>query len=155
MMVTAKLAITSWTDGEYARAGLSLFTASNGKGLGIAIRDNRNGTAPNNQPVLVQFLNDGVTWGNSYLLPAPLAVSNTTPTWYDIRLEVRGGVLYANLWQDGTTEPATWQYSQAGWVQSTSTGAPALNGSSAGVFQTQPYSGATTSLSNVTVTGSV
>jgi subtilase family serine protease len=155
VMVTARLAITSWDPGEYARAGLSVFTAANGKGLGVVVRDNRGTTAPNNQPVLVQFLDDGVTFGNSFLLPTPLTVSATTPVWYDLCLEVRGGVLYANLWQDGTAEPSTWQYSQAGWVQSNSTGAVALHGSSAGVFQTQPYSGATTSFSNVVVTGSV
>src|SRR5262249_12101563 len=31
VMVTARFAITSWTDGEYARVGMSLFTGSNGK----------------------------------------------------------------------------------------------------------------------------
>jgi hypothetical protein len=141
-MITAQFEVTSWATGEYARAGVGLDTnSSTGAGYGIAIRD-RNGGQHNT----LQFLDDGVVWGNQYSFNLQLN------TWYNIQMESRGGVLYANVWAVGTSEAATWQYVQAGWSDRTG-GYAALNGSSEGVFANQSFSGATASFRNVTVTG--
>jgi subtilase family serine protease len=150
-MITAQFEVTNWATGEYARAGVGLDTNSTatgsnpwqaaGTGYSLAIRD-RNGGQHNT----LQFLDDGVTWGNQYAFNLQLN------TWYNIQMESRGGVLYANVWAVGTAEPPTWQYVQAGWGDRTG-GYAALNGSSEGVFPNESFSGATSAFRNVTVTG--
>jgi hypothetical protein len=143
--IFARVRVDAWQDGEYARAGIGLLTdPGTGQGYNIVVRD-RVGVMN-----AIQFLDDGVIWGNAYTLATPLS----TGTWSDFRLLREGGVLDANVWPDGTPEPATWQYVQAGWTDRT-TGSPALNGGSAGTFTPlgQGFSSATASFDDVAVTG--
>src|SRR5207245_6328844 len=92
-MITAQFEVTNWAAGEYARVGVGLDTNnSTGAGYGFVIRD-RNGGQHNT----LQFLDDGVTWGNQYSFALNLN------TWYNIQMESRGGVLYANVWADDPT----------------------------------------------------
>jgi hypothetical protein len=85
----------------------------------------------------VQFLDDGVAWGNSY------SFAWSTGAWYWFKLAMINGVLYGKIWADGTAEPSAWMFTQAGWTDRTS-GAPGLNGGS--------NNGATASFANFSVT---
>jgi hypothetical protein len=144
LMITAQFEVTNWQAGEYARAGVGLDTnSSTGAGYNIVIRD-RNGGQHNT----LQFLDDGVVWGNQYAFNFTIGDGH----WYNIKMESRGGVLYANVWAVGTTEAPTWQYVQAGWGDRTG-GYAGLNGSSEGVFPNESFSGATAAFQHVTVTG--
>src|SRR5262249_36795315 len=111
-----------------ARAGVSLYNdPTTGRGYNLVFHGNTN---------TVQFLDDGVAWGNAY----PFAWS--VGTWYWFRLEMLNGTLYAKVWQDGTADPAAWMFTQAGWADRPG-GAAGLNGGS--------YNGATASFRNITV----
>lgn len=117
--IVSRVRVNSWTNGEYARAGVGLYTSTaDGKGYNLVFRGNT-GSAGR-----VQFLDDGVKWGNSY------AFSWDVGTWYVFKLKRDQGVLYGKVWADGTAEPANWQFTQTGWTNRTS-GAPSLNGGSA------------------------
>ena len=91
----------------------------------------------------VQFLDDGVAWGNSYSFAWQVGV------WYWFKLEAKGGMLYGKVWADGTAEPADWMFQQTGWSDRSSGGAPALNGGSASAGSP---GNTTASFGNVTVT---
>jgi predicted alpha-1,2-mannosidase len=113
--ITAKVRVDSWTDGDFARAGVSLFTGTgDGKGYNLLFHNNHS---------TVQFLDDGVIWSSSYTF------NWSNNTWYWFKLKYESGTLYGKIWQDGSAEPGNWPYSQA-W--SGRTGYPALNGGSAG-----------------------
>ncbi len=158
LMISAQFAVTAWKPGEFARVGVGLDSlatttgsgsSSPGAGYNIVIRDDRSG----GQHDLLQFLDDGVAWGNSITYPITVPTSSSPGlTWYNIQMESRGGVLYASIWPVGQPEPVTWMISQAGWTDRTG-GDPSLNGSSEGTFTNQSFSGATASFTNVTVTG--
>lgn len=112
--ITAKVRVDSWTDGDYARAGVSLFNSTvDGGGYNLLFHNNHS---------TVQFLDDNVAWGPSF------SFSWTNGTWYWFKLKMDGGTLYGKVWQDGTAEPATWPYS---WSRSGRSGFPGLNGGSA------------------------
>ncbi|WP_161967845.1 hypothetical protein [Fimbriiglobus ruber] len=48
----------------------------------------------------VQFLDDGVAWGNSY------SFAWSVGTWYTFRLQVVGNTLLGKVWATGSAEPA-------------------------------------------------
>lgn len=128
--ITAKVRVDNWTDGDYARAGVGLFTGTaDGKGYNLVFHNNHS---------TVQWLDDGVAWGTSY------SFNWSNNTWYWFKVKSEAGTLYGKVWQDGTTEPSNWPYS---WTRSGRTGYPALNGGSTGT------GGNTASFDNLTVTG--
>lgn len=111
--ITAKVKVNSWTDGDYARAGISLFTnTSDGYGYNLIFHNNHS---------TVQFLDDAVAWGPSFTF------NWNNGTWYWFKLKMESGTLYGKVWQDGTSEPSNWPYS---WTRSGRSGYPALNGGS-------------------------
>src|SRR5208337_4418698 len=72
LMITAEVQVNSWNSGDSARAGVGLYTnTSNGNGYNLVFHNT-------NQ---VQFLDDHVTWGNSY------AFTWQVGTWYWFQLE--------------------------------------------------------------------
>ena len=88
-----------------ARAGVGLYTnTSTGDGYNLVFH----GT---NQ---VQFLDDGVAWGNSYTFDWQVG------TWYWFQLEENNGTLYGKVWAAGTAEPQNWMFQQTGWTDRTS-----------------------------------
>jgi len=116
--VVARVRIDSWTDGDYARAGVGLNTNEmTGSGYNLVFHGGHGSAGT------VQFLDDGVRWGNAY------SYAWDVGTWYVFKLRMQGGVLYGKVWKDGTAEPAAWQFTQAGWT-GRSGGAPSLNGGS-------------------------
>ena len=115
--VTARVRVDSWSGGLYARAGVGLYTNAAGEGYNLVFH---------NDTHTVQFLDDHVTWGNAY------SFSWQVGTWYWFKLEALGGALYGKVWADGTPEPAAWMFTQSGWSDRSSGGAPALNGGSIG-----------------------
>ena len=128
-IITAKVRIDSWVDGDYARGGVSLFSnTGDGYGYNLLFHNDHN---------TVQWLDDWVAWGPSYTF------SWNTGTWYWFKIESQSGTLYGKVWQDGSSEPATWSYT---WVRSGRTGYPALNGGSS-----NGGSSSTVSFANVTV----
>ena len=68
----------------------------------------------------MQFLDDGVAWGNAY------SFTWSVSTWYWFKLRQQNGVLSGKVWADGTAEPTTWAYQQTGWASRS--GAPGLDG---------------------------
>jgi subtilisin family serine protease len=117
VQITAKVRVDSWTDGDSARAGVGLRTdPATGRGYNLLFHGTHN---------TVQFLDDGVAWGNSYNF------SWSTGTWYWFKLKEANGALYGKVWQDGRPEPTGWMFTQSGWT-SRAGGVPSLNGGSAG-----------------------
>ncbi|MBN2441007.1 MAG: carbohydrate-binding protein [Spirochaetales bacterium] len=113
--VTAKVYINSWTDGDTARAGVSLFTGTgDGAGYNLLFHNNHS---------TVQFLDDRVAWGTSYTF------NWSNQTWYWFKMKMENGTLYGKVWQDGAAEPPNWPYT---WTRSGRTGYPALNGGTSG-----------------------
>ncbi len=132
VMITAEVDVNSWTAGDMVRAGVGLYTnTSNGKGYNLVFHNT-------NQ---VQFLNDGLVWGNAYTFNWQVG------TWYWFQLEENNGTLEGKVWAAGTAEPQAWMFQQTGWTNLTS-GAPALNGSSASATA----GSATVSFASVSVT---
>jgi PKD repeat protein len=128
-VITAKVRIDSWVDGDYARGGVSLFSnTGDGNGYNLVFHNDHN---------TVQWLDDRVAWGPSYTF------SWSTGTWYWFKMKSESGTLYGKVWQDGSPEPATWPYT---WARSGRTGYPALNGGSS-----DGVSSATVSFDDVTV----
>jgi PKD repeat protein len=128
-VITAKVRIDSWVDGDYARGGVSLFSnTGDGYGYNLVFHNDHN---------TVQWLDDWVAWGPSYTF------SWNTGTWYWFKIKSESGTLYGKVWQDGSPEPATWPYT---WARSGRTGYPALNGGSS-----NGVSSATVSFDDVTV----
>jgi hypothetical protein len=119
--IDARVRVDTWVNGDYARAGVGLYTdTTTGDGYNLVFHNNTGSGGT------VQFLDDHVTWGNAY------AFSWNVGTLYDFKLRMDSGVLYGKVWQDGTPEPTTWQFTQAGWTDRSSSGAPALNGGAGG-----------------------
>ncbi|MBN1411232.1 MAG: discoidin domain-containing protein [Spirochaetales bacterium] len=114
-MILAKVYVDSWTDGDHARAGVSLFTGT-GNGLGYNLLFHENHST-------IQWLDDMVAWGPGYTF------SWSNRTWYWFRVKMEDGTLYGKVWQEGSAEPASWAYS---WTRSGRTGYPALNGGASG-----------------------
>jgi PKD repeat protein len=128
-VITAKVRIDSWVNGDYARGGVSLFSnTGDGNGYNLVFHNDHN---------TVQWLDDRVAWGPSYTF------SWSTGTWYWFKMKSESGTLYGKVWQDGSPEPATWPYT---WARSGRTGYPALNGGSS-----DGVSSATVSFDDVTV----
>ncbi|MCX6685166.1 MAG: PKD domain-containing protein, partial [Methanoregula sp.] len=95
-VITAKVRIDSWVDGDYARGGVSLFSnTGDGNGYNLVFHNDHN---------TVQWLDDRVAWGPSYTF------SWSTGTWYWFKMKSESGTLYGKVWQDGSPEPATWPY---------------------------------------------
>ncbi len=135
--ISAMVRVESWTNGDMARAGVSLLTDPNtGQGYGLLFHNDTN---------TVQFLDDKVHWGNSYSFAWQVG------TWYHFKLREQDGVLSGKIWADGTAEPSTWMFTQTGWTDRTA-GAPALVGGS-GKGTGNGTGNATTSFDNVTVSG--
>ncbi len=112
--VSARVRVDSWAGGAGARAGVSLAQTGNGLGYNLLFRDGG-----------VQFLNDYVAW--SPLFPFDWQEG----TWYHFKLRSADSVLYGKVWQDGTSEPSDWMFSQSGW-DNRSGGYAGLNGGSGG-----------------------
>ncbi|WP_020467964.1 RHS repeat-associated core domain-containing protein [Zavarzinella formosa] len=113
--IVASVRVDSWTDGVYARAGVSVRTdTSTGQGYGLVF----NGTDQ------VRFVNDGVQWGNTY------SFDWETGVWYRFRLRIEGTTLFGKVWAADDSEPTKWMFRQDGWKDKL-TGAPALNGGAA------------------------
>jgi beta-glucosidase len=113
--ILAKVYVDSWTDGDSARAGVSLFTGTgDGKGYNLLFHNNHS---------TVQWLDDGTAWGGSYTF------AWTSKTWYWFRVKMEHGTLYGRIWADGVAEPTAWPYT---WTRSGRTGYPALNGGTSG-----------------------
>ena len=130
--IMAEVTVNSWTNGDYARAGVGLYTNAQGMGYNLVFH---------NDTHTVQFLDDGVTWGNSYTF------NWSVGTTYWFQLKMSGGVLYGKIWAAGTAEPTSWMFSQSGWTDRSSSGAPSLNGG-----DTNTNGGSSTaSFSNVSV----
>lgn len=109
--ITARVKIDSWTDGDYARAGIGLFTGtSDGFGYYLLFHNNHS---------TVAFLDDAAAWGPSYTF------NWSSGTWYWFKLKMENGTLYGKIWQDGATEPSNWPYS---WTRSGRSGYPGLDG---------------------------
>jgi len=116
--ITAKVRVDSWVAGDYARAGVSLFTnTTNGQGLNLLFHAN------NGNQNTIEFLDDNLTWG-----PTSYTFAWTVGTWYWFKLTSQNGTLYGKVWADGNSEPGTYPYT---WTRSGRTGYPALNGGSA------------------------
>ncbi|MFL5343027.1 MAG: IPT/TIG domain-containing protein [Gemmataceae bacterium] len=114
--VDAKVRVDRWAGGDYARAGVGLYTdPTTGLGYNLVFHNTTGGAGT------VQFLDDHVAWGNAY------SFNWSAGVWYDFKLAIIQGVLYGKVWQDGTAEPTTWQFSQSGWTDRTG-GDPSLNG---------------------------
>ncbi|MBN1411242.1 MAG: family 78 glycoside hydrolase catalytic domain [Spirochaetales bacterium] len=113
--VTAKVYVNSWTDGDSARVGVSLFTGTgDGRGYNLLFHNNHS---------TIQWLDDMVAWGTSYTF------NWSDQTWYWFKLKMENGTLYGRVWQDGSAEPSNWPYT---WTRSGRTGYPALNGGTSG-----------------------
>jgi hypothetical protein len=113
--ILAKVYVDTWTDGDSARTGVSLFTGTgDGKGYNLLFHNNHS---------TIQWLDDGTAWGTSY------AFTWTSGTWYWFKVKMENGTLYGKVWQDGAAEPASWPYT---WTRSGRTGYPALNGGTSG-----------------------
>lgn len=114
--VVAKVKVDSWTDGGFARAGVSLSNnTTDGKGYNLIFFNDHN---------TIAFLDDGVAFGPSYTF------NWSNDTWYWFKLKNLNGTLYGKVWKDGTTEPSYYPYK---WAHNTRTGGyPGLNGGSAG-----------------------
>jgi hypothetical protein len=104
--------------GDSPQVGVGLFTdPTTGYGYNMVFR-----TLPTGKRV-VQFVDDPTGFGNSY------AFNWKVGTWYWFKLENDNGTLNGKVWQDGTTEPTAWMFTQTGWTDRTG-GAPSLNGGS-------------------------
>ncbi|MBN1409422.1 MAG: sulfatase-like hydrolase/transferase [Spirochaetales bacterium] len=113
--IIAKVYVDSWTDGDTARAGVSLLSGTgDGRGYNLLFHNNHS---------TVQFLDDAVSWGTGYTF------NWSDQTWYWFKLKMENGALYGKVWQDGTGEPSNWPYS---WTRSGRSGYPALNGGTSG-----------------------
>ncbi|MBN1411022.1 MAG: discoidin domain-containing protein [Spirochaetales bacterium] len=113
--ITAKVYVDTWSDGDSARAGVSLFTGTgDGRGYNLLFHNNHS---------TVQFLDDMTAWGTSYTF------NWSDRTWYWFTLKMENGTLYGKIWQDGSAEPSNWPYT---WTRSGRTGYPALNGGTSG-----------------------
>ena len=113
--ITAKVYVDTWTDGDSARVGVSLFTGTgDGRGYNLLFHNNHS---------TVQFLDDAIAWGPSYTF------NWTNRTWYWFKLKMENGTLYGKVWQVGATEPSNWPYT---WTRSGRSGYPALNGGTSG-----------------------
>ncbi len=113
--ILAKVYVDAWTDGDSARAGVSLYTGTgDGRGYNLLFHNNHS---------TVQFLDDGTAWGPSYTF------NWSNRTWYWFKLKMENGTLYGKVWQDGAAEPGNWPYT---WGRSGRSGYPALNGGTSG-----------------------
>jgi uncharacterized protein YkwD len=136
--IAARVRVDSWANGNGGRAGVGLYTdPTTGRGYNLVFHNNTN---------TVQFLNDGVAWGNSYAFAWQVGL------WYWFKLQDKGGVLYGKVWADGSPEPAAWMFQQTGWTGRSSGGAPALNGGSSSAGSS---GNATASFDDVSVTNAV
>ncbi len=109
--ILAKVYVDSWTDGDSARAGVSLFTGTgDGRGYNLLFHNNHS---------TVQFLDDMTAWGPSYTF------NWSNKTWYWFKLKMENGTLSGKVWRDGVAEPSNWPYT---WTRSGRSGYPALNG---------------------------
>ncbi|MBN1409230.1 MAG: family 78 glycoside hydrolase catalytic domain [Spirochaetales bacterium] len=113
--VIARVYVNTWSDGDSARAGVSLFTGTgDGRGYNLLFHNNHS---------TVQWLDDAVAWGTSYTF------NWSNQTWYWFKLKMENGTLYGKVWQDGSAEPSNWPYT---WTRSGRSGYPALNGGTSG-----------------------
>lgn len=112
--ITAKVRVTA-SKGRDPHIGVGVYTDPvNGLGYELVFHGNNK----------VQFLNHGVAWGNAFDFPW------TTGIWYWFKLSAQPNLLQGKVWQDGTPEPAQWQFQQMGW-NNRSSGNPALDGGTA------------------------
>ena len=133
--ITAKLSVVTWVAGNAAKAGVGIYTdPTTGQGYELVFHGK-------NQ---VQFLDDGVTWGNSY------AFTWNTNTFYWFQLTDQNGTLLGKVWQDGTPEPSGWMFQQNGWTDR-SGGDPSLDGGAAAKLQGY----ASASFDSVSITGTL
>ncbi|HLL88240.1 MAG TPA: PA14 domain-containing protein, partial [Tepidisphaeraceae bacterium] len=116
--IVAKVRVNSWTDGKFAKAGVSLFNDNNsasgnyGKGYQLVFSDNHSTLKMMNQ------------WDGN----GPSTTFNWSDnTWYWFKFRSEGGSLLGKIWADGSTEPSGWMLT---WNQVTATGTPGLSSGS-------------------------
>jgi hypothetical protein len=165
--IYARVRIDTWLTGEYARAGVGLYTdPRSGQGYNLVFTG-RWSNIDTMHPTHLEFLNDGVAWSgwlvNGSQTTVPYGADqpgHPTPLpgdWYWFHMTVSGGKLYGNVWKDGSAEPSGWeivydpasQLAQSQW--SRTSGVAALTGSSTGTFPNEPPSGGAVSFDDVTV----
>jgi hypothetical protein len=96
--VKAKVRVDSWSDGDPARAGVTMRTdPTTGFGYNFVFHNDTN---------TLQFLDDNVAWGNSYTFPWDIG------EWYWFRAYMDGYTMYARVWPESVSEPTDWPYVQ-------------------------------------------
>jgi PKD repeat protein len=123
LTITSKVRIDSWSNGDFARGGVSLFSSP-----GVVCNDPYTGCGYNllfhytttNPHNYVQWLDDYVEW----ISPGYVYAFNNNQ-WYWFKMNMSQGTMYGRIWADGSTEPTDWPYT---WTKSGRTGYPALNG---------------------------
>lgn len=117
--ITAKVRVDTWTNGPDAAAGVALGAdPRSGQGVDLVFR-NTGGSNPT-----VQFRDDYSAWGSSF------SFDWQPGTWYWFTLAQVNGAYVGKIWQDGTPEPTSWMFQQAGFPARW--GMPALNGGGGG-----------------------
>ena len=105
--IYARVQINSWLTGEYARAGVGLYTnPATGQGYDFVFTGRWSNIDPNNQ-VHLEFLDDGVAWSGWLVNGSQTTVAYPDGTvvpgqWYWFHMEVSNGILYGNVWSDVT-----------------------------------------------------
>jgi glucose/arabinose dehydrogenase len=133
--ITAKLSVQTWIAGAAARAGVGIYTnPKTGQGYELVFHGK-------NQ---VQFLDNGVQWGNSY------SFTWSANRYYWFQLTDQNGALLGKVWQDGTPEPTNWMFEQTGWTDRTQ-GDPSLDGGTAAMNM----GSSSAALDAVNVTGTI
>jgi hypothetical protein len=172
-------ATSTYFEGEYARAGVGLYTSpATGQGYSLVMTGRWSNIDPTH-PVHLEFLNDGVGW-SGWLVNGSQTTLGFTPAaapkigeWWWFHMRVSNGILYGNAWKDPNqnagastpigNEPSGWMITynpasqgvQSQWNRTS--GSAALVGSSTGTFTLpdgtpEPASGGAVSFADVTVT---
>lgn len=151
--IRAKVRINAWDEGEYALAGVGLFTdRTTGQGLNLVVTGRHNDGTKR-----VEFLNDRVAWSGwdppfGAGISAPYAMNIGDWHWFELKYD--NGVITGKVWADGSPEPSSPTIrldTQSVWgFNRPVAGFAALNGSYAGTdWNGRSY--ATSTFDDVTV----
>ncbi|QDV32187.1 S8 family serine peptidase [Tautonia plasticadhaerens] len=129
--VRAKVKLTDWVHGEFARVGVGLRTDPlSGYGYNLLV------TGRYGEQKSLEFLNDYVAWSGDISASSRQAITMNEDQWYWFRMREADGVLYGKVWADGSTEPTGWTITfdaaAAGWNRSGN--AASVNGGLYGEF---------------------
>ena len=140
--VTAKVRVDAWVDGEYARAGVTLFGRYNLVFTGRVPGQKR-----------IEFLHDGVAWSGwpSQAGEAGYATFDWSPgQWYLFEMRIEEGMLIGRVTEVATGRSSAelrFDLARYGWNRTS--GLAGVNGGSAGSYWGTSY--ATASFDDVTV----